>query len=221
MWRNQSKGRNYKGAFSLMLIGLIIIGSLGVYKFKKDIAPNIDNVSEMKAKGIVTEIVNSTLRERFTYNDGGKSLLEVKTGRDGKIQMIEANTELINGIVADFAVALQKKYDNETPRDVRVTYGTLIGSRVLSQIGPYMTLKVLPLSVSSFDFKTELESEGINQSKYKVHVIIKTKVRVLEPFSSSEHTITNKVLIAEAVILGDVPDSYVVVPEDNILDAIE
>ncbi|HKM29056.1 MAG TPA: sporulation protein YunB [Anaerovoracaceae bacterium] len=221
MWRNQYKGKNYKAAFLFIIIGMILVATACIYKFKTDIAPNIDNVSEIKAKGIITEIVNSTLREEFTYRDGGESLLEVKTGRDGKIQMIEANTELINAIVSDFAVALQNKYDNEAPHDVKVTYGTLIGSRVLSQMGPYMTLKVLPLSVSSFDFNTKLESEGINQSKYKVYVKIKTKVRVLEPFSSSVHTVTNKVLIAEAVILGDVPDSYVVVPEDNILDAIE
>ena len=44
---------------------------------------------------------------------------------------------------------------------------------------------------------------------------------MLAPFTDSEITVTNTVLVAETVILGQVPDSYVVVPEESILDAME
>ena len=40
------------------------------------------------------------------------------------------------------------------------------------------------------------------------------------PFSTRGFK-TNSTILAEAVILGKVPDSYVVVPQDDILDALD
>ena len=41
---------------------------------------------------------------------------------------------------------------------------------------------------------------------------------MLEPFSADNIQITSKMLICELVIVGEVPDSYVNVPEEDILD---
>ena len=68
------------------------------------------------------------------------------------------------------------------------------------------------------DIKTEFETQGINQTKYKIYIVLKCKVKVVAPFASKTFTTKNTVLVAEAVILGKVPDSYVEVPEEDILD---
>ena len=45
-------------------------------------------------------------------------------------------------------------------------------------------------------------------------------MQILAPFTDKVAEINRRVLIAEAIIVGKVPDSYVVVPEESILDAI-
>ena len=47
--------------------------------------------------------------------------------------MVQSNTSLINRMVAEFSVNLQKKYDNIEPRTVKLSYGTLVGSKLLSE----------------------------------------------------------------------------------------
>ena len=42
---------------------------------------------------------------------------------------------------------------------------------------------------------------------------------MLAPFSTEIFKVKNTVLVAETVILGTVPDSYVQVPKESILDA--
>ena len=69
--------------------------------------------------------------------------------------------------------------------------------------------------------ETEFETEGINQTRYYVYCTIKSQVRIVAPFTDKISEIKRKVIIAEAVIVGKVPDNYVMVPEENILDAIE
>ena len=73
--------------------------------------------------------------------------------------------------------------------------------------------------MTKYDFETEFESQGINQTKYKIYIVLESSVQILQPFSKESVKITNKVLISEAVIVGDVPDSYVNVPKEDILDA--
>ncbi len=205
-----------KTIVSLMIIALGCI--LLVEGLKWQIGPNIDAVSSLKAKGIVTELINSTIREVFPSEEDEKELIIVKTGEDGKIQMVQANTPLINKMVAAFAESLQKKYSKMDACQVDISYGTLLGSKVLSQSGLGFDIKVLPLSVTKYDFETEFESQGINQTKYKVYITLESEVRILQPFSDKDIKIENKVLISEAVILGEVPDSYVNVPKEDILD---
>lgn len=204
------------------VIGLLIF-ILGVLilteGLKRQIGPNIDAISGLKAKGMVTELINETIREQFSDENYEEKLFLVKTGDDGKIQMVQANTSLINKMVASFAESLQKKYAAMDAKNVEVPYGTLMGSKILSQTGFGINIKILPLSVTKYDFETEFESQGINQTKYKIYIVLESSVQILQPFSKESVKITNKVLISEAVIVGDVPDSYVNVPKEDILDA--
>lgn len=81
-----------------------------------------------------------------------------------------------------------------------------------------MELTIIPVAVSKIDFITEFETQGINQTKYKVYVVLNTEARVLAPFSMHHIEVESTILVAEAIILGKVPDSFVQVPQDDILD---
>lgn len=120
--------------------------------------------------------------------------------------------------MSQLAMNIQDEFNSNGREKFNVSFGTLIGSRVLSQSGPDITITVEPLSVSSMDFKTEFETQGINQTKYKIYVILECRVKMLAPFSTEIFKIKNTVLVAETVILGSVPDSFVQVPEEDILD---
>ena len=135
-----------------------------------------------------------------------------------QIQTVQSNTSLINGMVSGFAGKLAKRYEEMEPREIAVSYGTLLGSKLLSQTNLDFNIKVLPLSVTGYDFETEFEGQGINQTKYKIYITLDSSVRVLQPFAADTINIKSKVLIAEVVIVGEVPGSYVNVPKEDILD---
>ncbi|WP_425755005.1 sporulation protein YunB [Ihubacter sp. rT4E-8] len=205
-----------KIAISAALIGMGII--LLMTGLKQQIGPNIDAVSKLKAKGVVNRIINETIHEEFSSGNYEERLFNVKKGKDGKVQIVQANTPVINEMVSGFSAALQKKYEDMKAVPVKLNYGTLMGSKLLSQTDFGLDIKILPMAVTSCDFETAFETQGINQTKYKVYIILKSSVRVLEPFSADNIQITSKMLICELVIVGEVPDSYVNVPEEDILD---
>lgn len=116
--------------------------------------------------------------------------------------------------------SIETKYRRISPKCIRVSYGTILGSKMLSQLDFSFNLKVLPISVSKMDYKTEFTTKGINQTIYRIYLVLESDVKVLEPFSTTNFKISNKVMLAEAVIMGDVPDTYVKVPKEDILDVV-
>ena len=53
-----------------------------------------------------------------------------------------------------------------------------------------------------------------------IYVNVKSTVKIIKPFSGKTMEVENRIFLAELMIIGDVPDSYVNVPKDDILDAI-
>lgn len=215
------RGRGTLGLVQKMAIsaGLVCLGIICLLiGLKWQIGPNIDAVSKLKARGVVSGIINETVREAFAQQDYENSLFKVVKGSDGRVQTVHANTPVINELVSGIGQALQKKYEQMEPAEVRISYGTLMGSKLLSQTDLGMNIRILPMAVTRCDFETAFEAQGINQTKYKVFVTLESSVRVLEPFSAESFKISSKMLVCEVVIVGEVPDSYVNVPKEDILD---
>lgn len=206
--------RWYRCSLLLILAGLGLL-FLGVRDF---IEPNLDEISRLKAKGLVTEIIGKTARGAFSDTMEPEDYFSIKKDEKGNLQVIQANTDLMNRKIAALSVELQEKYSRMKPEKMEIPVGTVFGSPILSQAERGIQIRVLPLSVSSCDFETSFESQGINQTKYQIFVRIETEVRVLQPFSHENFKVTTRMLLSELVIVGDVPENYVSVPKEDILD---
>ncbi len=215
--RKQRQRQTVVLPLSLFLIAFAVFLSLWWF-FQTTVEPNIEEVGKMRAKTMVTRMINKAINDQFRKERGTESLLIRQTNEKGETEMIQADTKAMNLLITEISRELQDEYSRLEEDVVEVPIGALIGSEIFSQTGPDVDVKVLPLSVSGMDFKTEFESQGINQSKYKVYITIKSQVKVMAPASSKNLDISSTVLIAEAVILGGVPDSYVQVPKEDILD---
>lgn len=205
---------------AVFLVLLILLGFV-MALIKARIEPNLEEVGRIRAKVMVSQIVNKALNEQFYGRENMDDLLIRKSNEEGKMEVLQANTQAMNLLITEICAELQKQYA-ERPEDIySVPLGTLLGDNILTQTSPMVDIRVMPISVSFIDFKTEFESQGINQTKYKVYIELESQVKVLAPLVSETFEVSTKVLIAEAVILGTVPDSYVNVPEEDILDVTD
>ena len=214
------KSRHVPVRFFIMTGFIIIICMLLACHVMRDIiGPNMEETARIKAAAIVSRTVNRSLAEELEKQKKEGNLFTEQRNSKGELEMVQADSVKINLLMSQLAMNIQEEFSRSGRESFPVSFGTLIGSRVLSQSKPDMTITVVPLSVSSMDFRTEFETQGINQTKYKIYVILECRVKMLAPFSAEIFKVKNTVLVAETVILGTVPDSYVQVPKESILDA--
>lgn len=74
------------------------------------------------------------------------------------------------------------------------------------------------------DLVSQFSHEGINQTLHRIYLNVSCTVTILTPFDSIDENITNQVLLAEAVIIGDIPSTYYNLNgmnSDNLIDIVE
>jgi len=79
---------------------------------------------------------------------------------------------------------------------------------LLSGRGPGVKIRISSIGNIDTNLNSEFTSQGINQTLHRIYVDISCNVKVLTPFKDIERKITNKVLLAENVIVGNIPDTY-------------
>lgn len=207
--------------FMVISIGIILVIAGTIILIKDAFGESIEQVAEAVAVNAVAMKINSSMEDGFYDETLGEQLLYVERDDAGNIQYLEPNSRLINKLLLSFSDKVKENYSLSDIEEIKVNLGVITGSRILSQLPFYITVKVQPLSLTKFQCETDFETEGINQTRYYVYCTINSEVHIVAPFTDKTAEINRKVVLAEAVIVGKVPDSYVVVPEESILDAIE
>lgn len=200
--------------FIAILVAILII---------KSIEPTLEKQSIIIAKSIATKISNeqaTIVMANYKYED----LCSIERDNIGNIKMIKSNVIPVNEIISDVAIKIQDEFNKTQNGNIIIKLGSFTGSKFLSGRGPNVVFKIIPIGSVETDLKSEFSSAGINQTLHRIYLQVKCKVIVLTPFNSVEEEITNQVLLAEAVIVGNVPNTYYNLEgmtEDNVLDVME
>ena len=171
------------------------------------INPIIDTQCVNQAKNIATIITNeqsSIVMEKYKYED----LATVIKDDNGKIQMVKLNIIPVNEIISDVAIRVQNELNNVETADMGIRLGSFSGSKLLSYFGPKINIKISCIGNVETDLKSEFKSVGVNQTLHQVYLDIGCEVMVLTPYNTKNEKVKNQVLIAESIIVGEVPNTY-------------
>lgn len=204
---NNSKIDKNKIKKIFTIIAILLVAFLVVKKVLDAVSPIFDTLCENKAKSIATEVTNEqTLKimQNYAYND----LFTVEKDNDNKISLIKTNTNNINKIVAQIALNVQKELDNKGREDISIATGSFTGLKLLSGRGPGVPIRISSIGSIETNIKSEFKSQGVNQTLHKIYLETKCNVSVLTPFKDIQKEISTQVLLAENVIVGQIPNTY-------------
>lgn len=202
--RKRFKRINKKYKFIILII---VITLLVAYLLNEVIYPLFSKKCVYKAKVIVTQVSNEEtekIMQNYTYKD----LVHIEEDSDGNVTFLESNVVLINQIKANIVNNIQKRFTEEKDTNIEIRLGALTGSRLVSNVGPKIKIKVIPSGTITSTLETEFYSVGVNQSLHRIYLNIDCTASILSPFETVSQSINNKILLSESVIVGNTPDNY-------------
>lgn len=185
---------------------------LAYYYVEVSIKPTLASICEVKAKVIATQIINDTVREELNKDALKEQILIPTYDRDGRVNMIRTDALVMNTISSNIARNVQQKIVDLKNQSFSIPLFTALDSQLLAGQGPKLNFTILHQGSVLVDFVTEFAESGINQTRYKIYITVDVEISVLSPVTTSSTTVGSNVLIAEVVIVGDVPDSYMNLP---------
>ena len=173
----------------------------------KTIGPVFNQLCLNEAKSVATKIVHETIdevMEKYGYND----LITLVKDKEGKIVSMQANIAIINKIISQISLKIQDKIDSTPNRDIYIRLGSFTGITVLSGRGPKVPIRISSIGNINTEVMSEFTSTGINQSIHRIFTNITCKIEVLTPFNTITNEIEEKIILAENVIIGNIPENY-------------
>ncbi|MBQ2797756.1 MAG: hypothetical protein IJF09_00040 [Ruminiclostridium sp.] len=207
----------------LVGISLILIG-IAILTFVL-IRPNIVNVCTYTARATISGLIEETINERLEGKENQteySSLIEVTYSQYGTVTSVKSNTPLINRLKSDLVTSINRSLADNRTDSVSISLGTLSGFPFLQGTGPLVEMRTEPEGYASAVFISEFTDAGINQTRHRI--IMRTTVNAVTfiPMYTVETEISTDFLIAETIIVGDIPESYthVIGASNDVIDKI-
>ncbi len=180
---------------------------------EKSLAGVILDTAYTRAYSIAVDTMNEAVRRSISGEVSYADLITVHTDQDGRVTMLQSNTARMNELAVTISLSAQDALsDNEHPQ-IAVPLGAALGVPFLSSVGPRLHVKLVPVGAVSASFVSEFETAGINQTRHKIYLELHATVRLVLPTGARAVNVDTQLLIAESIIVGDVPQSYIQVPE--------
>lgn len=162
-----------------------------------------ETAASSKGVTIINEEVNKVMRN-YSYDN----LISVEKDQNGKISFIRADSIYINDIVTKIVSNIQKQFDGIPRISVFINMGSVSGISALKNIEPKFEVELESAGNINATIRTDFQSIGINQTHHKIYLDIDARVGILTPLDTFGKDVSTEVLLTEAVIVGEVPDSY-------------
>ena len=198
--------RRRKSPLVPALLFLAAAGIMCGFYFLRDLSTQIA-VSD--AEDIVTMAINTAVNDTLADDNYDYDyFVNLDRNASGEVTAVSCDMAHINA----FSTKLLDRVIHSTESGtmtVNVPVGNLTGSSILMGRGPKVPIKIIYLTSSSVNFKNDIVSAGINQTKLQLSLEVEVDVDVLIPWSTQSSKIVTDVLVADTVVVGKVPDTFV------------
>ena len=197
--------RGVRGLSLLILLAALILFLAGAAMFLKDISCQIA-VSD--ASDIVTVQTNNAIAALMAEDDfQSGDFVSFEKNAAGEVTAIHSNMAKINLLSTRILDRVVGATENRT-LTVYIPAGNLTGVSLLMGRGPSVPVRIIMLTSSRVELGDSVITAGINQTKHQICLNVIVDVDILIPWGTESTQVVTEVMIADTLVVGKVPDTY-------------
>lgn len=206
------------GCLRRMLIVILFFVAL-IVAVEGNLSQTMLDMAYAQAYSMAVETLNRAVKDVTENGVGYEELIDMRLDGEGHVSLLRANTMRMNEIAAQTALKAEEELNSIKNQSVDIPLGAGLGVRFLSGFGPRIRVQILPVGAVHTSFDTQLETAGINQTRHKIFLTLRATVSLIIPTGSQLVEVESKIPIAESIIVGNVPQSFVdVTDQDDMLE---
>ena len=197
-----------------LLLSMLILAALAggtLLAVEAVLAPNIQAQASAavhnQASKLFAQVINAQV-EKDQDISSYQQLMDLQRDDQGRIIMLSVDTRLINNFSTELLSSLEDALSHLADQKITVPLFAASGSRFLASFGPELPVRVRGLAMPQISLSDSFIAAGINQTKHSIYLNVDAELMVAVPFDSERCHISASVLLAEGIIIGQIPETY-------------
>ena len=208
LYRPWSSGlTRHPGLITLAVALLVAWGTIQVLEWK--LRPTVAEIARTQVQNTMTaaieQAVNEDLaRRNVSYGD----FVTIERDATGAITALSAQTAQMNLLRSELVGTILEALEGVDVSSIHLPLGSLLDFEPLWAKGPELQVRAMTVGTVSAEFDSEFSTAGINQTIHRIWLEVAVPMTVLLPGEELEVTVQTRLPLAETVIVGQVPNTY-------------
>ena len=169
----------------------------------------IEDLAQTQVKNTTSDLTNDAIAKQIAKGDiQYDRIVYFEKNLDGRITALKTNMSEVNRLKTDILNIINDEILALDTADIGIPLGSLFFPELLSGRGPAIPVHILSIRNSDAGFSSHFSQAGINQTLHQLTMIVSIDVAVLVLGHTSSFTMESEVVVAETVIVGDVPQTF-------------
>ena len=191
------------------MIILVVAVSLAFLMLRSRYRDIIQELAQTQVKNTTSDLTNDAIAKQIAQGViQYDRIVYFEKDLDGRITALKTNMSEVNRLKTDILNLINDEILALDTSDIGIPLGSLFLPELLSGKGPAIPVHILSIRNSDAAFTSAFSQAGINQTLHQLVMVVSVDVSVLVLGLTSSFTVNSEVVVAETVIVGDVPSTY-------------
>ena len=205
IWPRTWRRRYAPGQFIVSILLGVIAAVFLIHQVSAAVRPQLVALAQAKLRNQLTLISNEAVatvlaQEALRYSD----MVVMEPGPGGGIATITTETVRLNNLRSSVMAQVVAKVESLDIHSLGIPLGALTGMDIFAGSGPDLPVQVLSVASAEGNYRNDFISAGIN----RVILDITITAELLLPGGVVETFVSTPVCVAETIIIGQVPQTY-------------
>lgn len=177
--------------------------------FRKKYNEPIQELAQIQIMNTTSDLINDAIDQQIDAGDiHYDRIVYFEKDLNGKITALKTNMSEVNRLKTSTLNIINDEILALDTTDLGVPLGSLFLPEFLSGRGPAIPVEIISIRNSDASFESTFTQAGINQTLHQLSMAVSVDVAVLVLGDTTTFTVTSQVVVAETIIVGDVPDTF-------------
>ena len=192
---------------SAILILLAVFVGLLIFRNKYHAA--IHSLAQTQIINTTSDLINDAIDLQIKQgNIQYDRMVYFEKDLNGRITALKTNMSEVNRLKTEILNIINDEILALDTSDIGIPIGNLFLPEVLSGKGPVIPVHIMSIRNSDASFSSDFQEAGINQTIQRLTMYVSVDVTVLVLGTTNSFTVSSQVVVAETVIVGQVPDTF-------------
>ena len=191
----------------LLIFAVIAMGALLLFRDRYRGA--IRELARTQVTNTASDLINDAILEQIMEGQiQYDRIVYFEKDLNGRITALKTNMAEVNRLKTETLNIINDQILAEDSEQLGVALGSLILPEFFSGQGPRIPVRILAIRNSDANFQSEFTEAGINQTLQQLRMDVIVDVTILVLGQTETFTVSSQMVVAETIIVGDVPATY-------------